>query len=269
MIQQVKIFINTKFVIKIQIINTILIMKKTIQKSTFALIVLLLSMMHLAGACVLNPFAVSGNGKMVTEQRPVSNFTALEVSSAFSVELSQGDAESLSIEADENLMKFIRTEVRGGVLKIYVDEPVNSSKGLKAILTFKSLESMDFSGAVNVKGMNSMHFDQLEVELSGATELALDLQAASLGLDVSGASKISLAGEAKNVDADCSGASKIFAENLKTSTFSFESSGASKAEIWVTDELRVSASGASSIRYKGEVKKIKVDTSGASSVEKM
>ncbi|MBS4056460.1 MAG: DUF2807 domain-containing protein [Bacteroidales bacterium] len=244
-------------------------MKKTIQKSTFALIVMLLSMMHLAGACVLNPFAISGNGKMVTEQRQVSNFSAMEVSSAFSVELSQGDAESLTIEADENLMKFIRTEVRGGVLKIYVDEPVNSSRGLKAILNFKSLESMDFSGAVKVKGMNSLHFDQLEVELSGATELDMDMTASSLDLDVSGASKISLVGEVKHVDADCSGASKIYAENLKTSTFNFESSGASKAEIWVTDELRVSASGASSVRYKGEVQKIKVDTSGASSVEKM
>ena len=54
-----------------------------------------------------------GSGNVVKEERKVSSFNAIEVSGAFDVELVQGTAIAVTVEADDNLMDLIRTEVRG------------------------------------------------------------------------------------------------------------------------------------------------------------
>jgi len=102
-----------------------------------------------------------------------------------------------------------------------------------------------------------------------ASEINLNLMANSLEMDLSGASKTSLNGKVDMVRADCSGASKFYAGDLETSSFSFEASGASFAELWVKDRLSVDASGASKVRYKGQPANIEKNTSGASSVKEM
>ena len=46
---------------------------------------------------------VHGNGNIKTEERTVSSFKNLEVSSSFNVYLTQGDLKPVKIEGDENL----------------------------------------------------------------------------------------------------------------------------------------------------------------------
>jgi hypothetical protein len=54
-----------------------------------------------------------GNGNVIKQERKVSAFNAIEVSGAFDVYLSLGSAQSVIVEADENLMPLIRTAVSG------------------------------------------------------------------------------------------------------------------------------------------------------------
>jgi len=68
---------------------------------------------------------ITGNGIVEKQTRKVSSFNALDISSAFDIFLTQGNEESLVIEADENIMEYIITEVRGGTLRIYIDEHRN------------------------------------------------------------------------------------------------------------------------------------------------
>jgi hypothetical protein len=74
----------------------------------FALI--LLGCTGLMGTCVFDG-GVEGDGNVVKESRAVEGFTALQAGSAFEVFLLQGEEESLTIEADQNLMQYIVTEV--------------------------------------------------------------------------------------------------------------------------------------------------------------
>src|SRR5690242_12646963 len=54
---------------------------------------------------------VHGSGNVVTEARPVSGFDRVSVSGAGQLKVTQGDAESLTIETDDNLLPYIRSEV--------------------------------------------------------------------------------------------------------------------------------------------------------------
>ncbi len=154
----------------------------------------------------------------------------------------------MTVEADDNLLTNIKTEVSGDTLKIYSEDRISPKTRVNVVISMPAIEGLDISGASsgNVAGVN----------------------ANSLELKASGASKIKIDGTAKELNADASGASTIDAENLRVEDVDVEASGASKAVIMATNDLKVDASGASKISYVGEPKNIKQNSSGASSVTK-
>jgi Putative auto-transporter adhesin, head GIN domain len=190
---------------------------------------------------------VKGSGSMKTETRDVSGFTAIDVSGAFEVEIVAQKDFSVEVEADDNLLELIKTEIDGDTLKIKSEKSIKSSNPLRIRISAPNIESLDLSGASKVNIVN--------------------LNNDSLSLDSSGASKIKLEGTTKNFDVEMSGASKLDAENLKAENVSVDSSGASSAYVYVTNELKVDLSGATNVTYSGSPKSVHKKASGASSVK--
>ena len=225
---------------------------------------LILASTGLMGSCI-DVTGVKGDGNVVKEDRSVSGFTSLEVGGAFQVFLTQGKSESLSVEADKNLMQYIKTEVKGDKLMIYTEESISKFTKLNIYLTFEELEMIDISGAVNITGENMMKFDELHFEGSGASEIKLSMEVSMLKADFSGASEIELNGHAAIATFDLSGASSIEAYDFVISNCELDVSGAADARINVSDNLEVDVSGAASVKYKGSPH-VKSDISGAGSL---
>lgn len=205
------------------------------------------------------------------EERKISQFTKLEVSSAFKVVLTQGNTEKLLIDASEDDMNQIITEVKGNKLIIRLKSAVFNRQiaGITIYLTFNTLTDIDVSGAVEVKGTNVMSFNDLEIEGSGASTITLNLSAKKLSCDLSGASSANLVGQAARFDIDLSGASKLDAREFTSKESNIDVSGASSAQVNVTEKLKVEGSGASNVRYSGNPAIVVSDLSGASSVKKI
>jgi hypothetical protein len=206
-------------------------------------------------------------GTFIKETRDVSNFTKLDIGGAFKVYLKQGDQQKLEVEADQDEMKEIITEVVGNKLKIYTDSDWGARfHEMTIYLTFKNLDYIDFSGAVEVKGEGVLNFTDLDMDISGAAEIELAIKADKFDAEFSGASEIDFSGNCKSGYFELSGASEFDAEDLEFQDLSIEVSGASEAKVWATGTLNIDASGASDIRYKGSPK-VSIDESGASSVK--
>jgi len=86
-------------------------------------------------------------------------------------------------------------------------------------------------------------------------------------IHLSGDSDLKIGGEADEIKIDISGVAALNALDLEAIRGNVEASGASSAEIFVTEELQVDASGISSIRYKGNPR-LDVDESRARSVDR-
>lgn len=203
------------------------------------------------GFAGFNGFAgdgVQGSGILKSEQRAVSGFSKVEVGGAIRIEVTAQKDFSVSVEADDNVLPLIKTEVSGDTLKIYREKGSSSKVGVKVTISMPDVKAINLSGA-------STAF------ISGAKTDSLELEA-------SGASKIKIDGEAKDLNSDASGASGIDAENLRVENADVEASGASSTTISAIDELKADASGASTIYYTGEPKNINQKSSGASSVKK-
>ena len=238
---------------------------KTIQFYMTTLAVLTIALL-LADAPLMAQ-QLRGNGNIQTQDRNVSGFEGINVGGGFTVELTQGNKESLRLEAEENLLDNIKTEVRNGVLHIYNEDGVTTKKGMKAYITIQELNSMDISGGVKVIGKSPFRSDALKLDLSGASNVKLDIDTKEMKADLSGASKIELVGKADEVDMNLSGASKVEAADLQAKRVKVEASGASKVKLYATESLDIDASGASFVYYKGSPS-ITAETSAAAKVSR-
>lgn len=189
---------------------------------------------------------VQGSGNLTSEKRDVRDFNGIEVSSVFQVEITAQKEFSVEVEADDNLLPLIKTEVHNGVLHLETERGVSSRNAIKIRISAPTIERM---------------------EISGASKISLaDVKTENLQIDSSGASKISISGETGNLIVDISGAGKIDAENLKSESVTVDASGASGVSVFAAEELRAEASGASKILYGGSPKELVKKTSGASSI---
>lgn len=222
----------------------------------------------LQSGCTYAFKGIRGDGNVVKQERSVSSFEGIDVGGAFKVFLTQGDTEKLVIEADQNLMDIIETEVRGGVLKIRTSEDIKDATELNIYLTFKDLKELDISGACDLIGENKFKLADVDIDCSGASEVSMKFSANNVNLDCSGASDIEFYGSAEKVDMDLSGASQIDAFDFEVGTYDLEVSGASSGKIYVTNELSVEVSGAASLKYKGDPRILEHDVSGAGSLKK-
>ncbi len=195
---------------------------------------------------------VRGNGKVTTEKREVSDFTGIKVSGAYTIYLTQDENCSLKVVADENVQDLIKSEVRNDVLYIKNEESIHDTKKMELYIGFKYLRFIKASGAISLKNENSLKFDELEIEINGASSAKLELTANKLSVDNSGASSISLKGSAKELNIDISGAGSVNAVDLKALEARIDISGVGTGKVFVQDKLNVSISGIGSVKYKGD-----------------
>ena len=189
---------------------------------------------------------VQGSGKVATEQRNVSDFSKVDAGGVFQVEIVAGKEYSVEVQADDNLLPLIRTEVRGGTLQISSEKRFNTRNDIKVRITAPNIEGIEASGASKVN--------------------ASAIKGESLDIDTSGASKVSIAGETRQLNIQVSGASTIDASNLNAVDADVDASGASKVSVNATGNLKAEASGASSVNYSGSPANVEKRTSGASRV---
>lgn len=198
---------------------------------------------------------VKGNKNVVKEERSITTFSKLNVGGAFNVYLNQSDETSLVVEADENLMENIKTEVNGDELRIS-SKNIKNAKALNIYLSSPKIERLKISGAATLEGENTLTADDLEIIASGASEVELMLDVDELETRASGASSLTLSGSARYHEINASGASEVEAYDLVTNITDAKASGAAQLRINATKEVTSSKSGAGSISVTGNPERI-------------
>jgi hypothetical protein len=240
--------------------------KKTIKnihmKSIFIFLFSIISLQVCAQQTVINDKNV--------EVRDVSSFSGIKVSGGIDVYLSQDDNYSLAVSAaDTKYRDNIKTEVKNGILVISYNSDHfkwnNADKKLRAYISFKTIESLDASGACDIIITSALNTSSLLLKLSGACDIKGPVKINDLTLDLSGASTVKINGEVQNLNLTASGASDLKNFDLVAENCVANLSGASDVRITVKNSISGSASGASSLHYNGNPNRGDVVTSGASS----
>lgn len=250
-------------------------------------VVSLLAVLALAAAGCGGPLV--GSGDLVTKQYDFKDFTRLEVSHAFEVQINRGDAFKVEVTVDDNIVDRLRVEQTGTTVKIGMEPGITlGTTTQRALVELPELEGVSLSGAskggvvgfesstdldVVASGASSLSLTgvragDVRLDVSGASKVVGDLRAQDVRMEASGASQIMLQGSGVDGDLAASGASKLLLTGFELATADVAVSGASSATVKVTRTLDADASGASSIEYTGSATIRNIRTSGASRVNR-
>ena len=231
--------------------------------------------------------------EVITESKDFTNFTYVEVGSAFKVNITHSDTYSIVISADESLFDYIEVTKTGATLKIYLSprhvftDFTFGARVLKADITMPNLYGLEISGAsegtvtgfkstaafgLGVSGASSLKMNEIEVgdidaEVSGASRISGNITADDARLEVSGASSLVLSGSADDSDLSVSGASRADLSSLKLKNAAVVLSGAREATVNVEESLDVNVSGASTFYFIGNPTLGDTSVSGASTIK--
>ncbi|MDH4138193.1 MAG: DUF2807 domain-containing protein, partial [Anaerolineae bacterium] len=169
------------------------------------------------------PDVIGGSGNVVTEDRPVSNFNRVSLTGVGGVIITQGEEESLTVRADDNIMRYIKTEVENGTLILgFTNEVKNKhirpSKTIKFNLSVRDVTGLDISGAGDVN-VASLDTDRLEIVVGGAGDVSISsLTAEELVVHLNGAGNVELAGQVAEQNIEINGFGAYQAAKLESQT---------------------------------------------------
>jgi len=204
---------------------------------------------------------------MKKEVRPVDNFTKVRFKDFGTLNLSQGEQESLTIEADEQVLEELTSEVRDGTLFLGIGEDwwdrigkvissVFSGEQSKVIyhLTVKELDEISISGNCKLES-DSLKSDELGVSVSGLGDLTFQhLECSKLDLRISGRGEFSAAGRADQQEVRISGSGEYQAGGLASQKMRIVISGQGNATVRVEESLDITISGLGQVNYYGRPK---------------
>lgn len=209
----------------------------------------LVLMVLLLSACQV----VRGSGDVQTETRSVSGFDRVSLSGQGELILTQGEQESLEIEAEDNILAVIETTVRGDTLHIDIRDRtvIRPTEPIRFYLTMPEIAGFELSGSGALTA-DVIDADRLDLQVSGSGEISIDsLSAASLTVDISGSGDAEIAGQVTNQTIGISGSGLYRAADLQSETVDVEVNGSGEATVWVDQALTIEVNGSGTANYYG------------------
>ena len=191
---------------------------------------------------------------LVTEIRPLGEFTRIDMDGGAKVNLVQGNEHSITVEGSRRVVDQVVTEVKDGVLEIYYRDRKlfeNWAESLTLTITFTNLSDFKLDGGVELKADN-LNLEDLNFIINGGASVKLEnLLANTLNMKLAGGGDISVSGIAENQNIEVSGGTNYQAEALKSSNVRVKIIGAANVEVWAIGTLDLDLAGAYSVKYWG------------------
>lgn len=212
-----------------------------------------------------------------TQVRNVGKFTGVSVSSGIKVNFTQGNNQSVVVDTDSNLQKYVSTEVENGILVIKVQNKENKKLNFtKLLVTVEAprLSSVKVSSGSLLTTLNAINENDFRADISSGANLNADLNIKNkTSVDISSGSsaridmitnnfefegtsgsEAKIIGTAQNMKVNLTSAASCNAQDLVSKNAVANVSSGASLKIQATDDLTATATSGASIRYKGTPK---------------
>ena len=237
-------------------------------KYNIGIVIILLSLILWNTGCRKYPF-IEGNGNVITEVRPSVSFNRIDNRGEFNVYYIPDTIFRVEVEAESNLIPYIKTTINGNVLEIDSRENLNSNYAMKVMVYSPVLAGVDLSGSglINVQNAASGTFDVIlsgsgsiygdvntgffNSTLSGSGEIDFSMISDNVKATISGSGNIRLTGQCTFGEYKISESGNIEAFNLPLNECNAQISGSGNIYTTVSDKLVATISGSGNLYYIG------------------
>jgi hypothetical protein len=193
-----------------------------------------------------------GNGNIITDTRAVADeFTEVAAQEGLMVYVTQANDFKIEVEADENIIDLIRTDVKNGRLRIHAEQNIGRATK-KIFVSLPDVSELRASSGAHLKTENTIKSDELVVDGSSGAILDVEVVSQELEIEASSGANLKVVGNTDSADVDASSGGNINAKDLQTRTCIADASSGGNVKIQVSKSLMADASSGGSISYAGD-----------------
>ncbi len=215
---------------------------------------------------------IEGDGNTVTKTRNLSDYDQVYVKGNLDVSLVSGTEGKVTIEGESNLIPYVKTEIDGEALKIYVEKGyyLKVSKGRKLIITvpFTDLNRVSLSGSGDIYSDDVIKARDFKTSVSGSGDVRLAVEANYIESSVSGSGDLVLRGSANNLECKVTGSGDVKAYDLKAKDVVASVTGSGDVKVTSTSSIKARVTGSGDIDYKGNPEREDKKVSGSGDITK-
>ena len=215
----------------------------------------------------------SSSNAISEEARKVGKFSGIQVSSGIKVSFTQDSNQKVTVETNSNLQKYVKTEVVGDILKIYVENPKDENLNFNKILVdikAPELSKIAVNQGANFTTENTVNADYFQVATTSGGNLSADLNtkgkmefsttsgssarvkvnASELEMSATSGSDAVLTGNISETKFTVSSAANVNAQDLVSKRTTISASSASSVKVNVSEKINANISSGANVRYR-------------------
>lgn len=212
---------------------------------------------------------VAGNRNVVSEERDADeSFTKIKASEGLDVYITQSSTPSIEVEADENIISLIATDISNGTLRIHTEKNIGRCKSKKVHVSVPNIEEIVSTSGADVYSTETIVADVLEVRSNSGADVKIEVEVKSLTCSTSSGADIKISGSANSLVANASSGSDIQAKELEVKDCDASASSGADVTVNVSDKLVASSSSGGDVHYYGNPASVAKNKSVSGGVHK-
>ncbi|MBT8286921.1 MAG: DUF2807 domain-containing protein [Bacteroidia bacterium] len=217
-----------------------------------------------------NGKSVKGNGKMTTDTRNTADYDGIRCAGSMDFMLVAGEEGKITIEAEENLLKHIVTEIKNNQLVVKVEKGVNLKpswgKTIKVTIPFKDIDKVSLAGSGDLWNEDMIQSEELDVSLAGSGDIILNVETNSVKGSIAGSGDLTLKGNTNDLEASVAGSGDFHGFDLQSNNTVVSVAGSGDAKVVSKVSLKARVAGSGDIEYRGKPGKEDTKVSGSGSI---
>lgn len=195
---------------------------------------------------------IESSGAVIEERRAVGAFTRIELNGAGKVTIVSGDETAVSVKADKNMLQYVETEVRGGVLRLNVKPGVRfGGAPVSYTVSAKNIESIQTNGSGDVFAEAVLSGDKLKLVSAGTGKIRAAVKARKLEVQIAGSGDIDLTGASEDLSLVILGSGSVKASGLSGRKTDANVAGSGSVELGAFESIEANIAGSGDIVYSG------------------
>lgn len=214
---------------------------------------------------------IKGNGQMGEANRGLSGFTKVRQSGSFDVYLSNGPY-AIRIEAEENILPYIETELEGKQLRIRSAEGIrlNTTKPVKIYVSAPEIEEVQSAGSGDIRTESTLtHAEKIRLITTGSADIEAAVNAPTVLAEITGSGNLELSGETRTFKGEITGSGDMEAAQLKAESATVDIKGSGNANVYASVQLSVDVAGSGDVTYRGNASQISSKMRGSGTLKKV
>ncbi len=132
----------------------------------------------------LNAVSIEKNAMLKKEIRQVEYFNSINIKGAYVIEIVCQREQSVEIQAPEDILTLVQTEVRDDILFIFPKNNLPKDEKINIKISAINLRSIDVSGANNIQ-VNNLKNKQTNINFSGSSNSKISGETEELNVTIS------------------------------------------------------------------------------------